>query len=257
MPESPLRGSDRERAVSQAFVSIANALVSDCDTVDLHTLLTDLSANLLDVSSAGLLLADADGVLRLAAASTEHTRNLELFLLQCDQGPCLDCFRDGVTISVADLSTEEARWPAFVPTALEAGFRSVYALPMHLGGTRLGTLGLFSYTARVLNDADLELGQAMADVASMALVATRNALEHVRLNEQLQTALESRVVVEQAKGLLAQLGSVTMDGAFDALRRYARDHNERLSEVARRVVSHELPGNQVFEHAQKKGVHHR
>jgi hypothetical protein len=128
---------------------------------------------------------------------------------------------------------------------------------MHLGGTRLGTLGLFSSTARVLNDADLELGQAMADVASMALVATRNALEHVRLNEQLQLALESRVVVEQAKGLLAQFGSVTMDFAFDALRRYARDHNERLSEVARRVVTHELPGVQVFDHARKKGVHSR
>jgi hypothetical protein len=254
MTTAPVIGPSREHRVSQAFVSLAGALVGDYDISELHTTLTTVCTDLLGATSAGLLLADPEGHLKLAAASSEHTRNLELFLLQCEQGPCLDCFREGNAISVPDLRDEEARWPRFVPTATEAGFRSVHALPMHLRGVRLGTLGLFGTTPGALSPPDLELGQALADVASVALVANQATMDHLRLTEQLQTALNSRVVLEQAKGQLAQLGGVSMEQAFDALRRYSRDHNERLAEVARRVVTRDLTGEQVFDHARSKGV---
>ncbi|MBA3744655.1 GAF and ANTAR domain-containing protein [Sporichthya sp.] len=175
-------------------------------------------------------------------------------MLQCEQGPCLDCYRDGEPVSVADLHAEEAKWPQFVPTAVDAGFRSVHALPMHLQGVRLGALGLFGTEIGALNGADLELGQALADVASIALIANQTSVNHLRLTQQLQTALDSRVVLEQAKGQLAQVGNVTMAHAFEALRRYARDHNERLSVVAQNVVTRELTGELVLEHAKRKGV---
>lgn len=255
MSEGQPTGSGRERDVGRAFVSIASALAGDYDIADLYTTLTRVTADLLDVSSAGLLLVGTDGELRLAAASSEHTHNLELFLLQCRQGPCLDCFRDGAAVSVADLTEAGARWPRFVPTAVEAGFRSVHALPMHLRGVRLGTLGLFGTKVGALDVADLELGQALADVASVALVANQTSADHQVLTQQLQTALDSRVLLEQAKGQLAQLGTVSMEYAFNALRRYARDHNERLSEVARMIVDRELDGRQVLAHASAKGVH--
>ncbi len=247
-------GTDREHDVGQAFVSIATALAEGHDIADLYSTLTSVSTGLLDVSSAGLLLVNPEGELQLAAASSEHTRNLELFSLQCQQGPCLDCFRNGTTVAVPDLSLEEARWPRFVPTAVAAGFRSVHALPMHLRGVRLGTLGLFGTTAGALGVADLELGQALADVASVALIANQASMDHTRLTQQLQTALDSRIVLEQAKGQLAQLGTVSMDYAFQALRRYSRDHNQRLSDIARRVVARDLQGQQVFDHASSKGL---
>lgn len=244
----------REQAVTRAFVSISTALVGEYDIADLHTTLTGACAEILGVASAGLLLVNSQGKLQLAAASSEDTRDLELFLLQCEQGPCLDCFRDGVAVSVADLSQEESRWPRFVPTALAAGFRSVHALPMHLRGATLGTLGLFGTTAGALGVADLELGQALADVASVTLVADRTSADHFRVKQQLQRALDSRVVLEQAKGQLAELGRIDMPHAFAVVRRYARDHNERLSEVARRLVARELAGSVLLEHARAKGI---
>lgn len=249
-------GADREQAVSRAFVAIASALVGDYDIADLHTTLIAACAEILGAASAGLLLVDAGGELRLAAASSEHARNLELFLLQCEQGPCLDCFRDGVAVSIPDLSREEARWPRFVPTAVAAGFASVHALPMHLRGTRLGTLGLFGTSAGALSAADLSLGQALADVASVALVGDQAAVDHARVTRQLQTALDSRVVLEQAKGQLAQLGGIEMEHAFAVVRRYARDRNLKLSEVARRLVARELSGEELLDYAREKGVRH-
>lgn len=203
-------------------------------------------------ASAGLLLVDIGGALRLAAASSEHTRSLELFALQCAQGPCVDCFAGGAAVSIADLSQERERWPLFVPAALDAGFVSVHALPMQLRGDRLGTLGLFGTTVGALSEADLELGQALADVASVALVADRAAADQVRITAQLQTALDSRIVLEQAKGQLAQLAGIDMEHAFAVLRRYARDRNERLSEVARQLVAGEISGVQLVAHARNK-----
>lgn len=237
---------EREAAVTQAFVSLANSMVDGGDVVDLLSGLTADCAQLLDVASAGLLLADARGVLHVMAASSERTRTLELFQLQRDQGPCLDCYHAGSPVSVPDLEMERARWPEFVAAAGTAGFRSVHALPLRLRDRVLGALGLFGTSAGSLNQSDLVLGQALAHVASVALVTERAVADTLLVNEQLQAALTSRVLIEQAKGLLAQAGDLDMEQAFAALRHYARDRNLRLADVAAAVVSRQLPCQQLL-----------
>lgn len=232
---------DRERDVTQAFVGIANRLALGFDSVALMTRLTADCVRLLDVASAGLLLADARGALHILAASSEATRELELFQLQREQGPCLDCYRTGQPVRVPDLSEHAERWPAFVEAAAAIGFASVHALPMRLCEDVLGTLGLFGTSVGALDDDDLSLGQALADVASVALVQDRKITDKHLLADQLQHALNSRVVIEQAKGFVAQLGNLDMDNAFARLRHFARNHNQRLTDVARAVVSRQLP----------------
>lgn len=243
---------NRERAVTDAFVSLTGSLVDGLDLVDLLSELTEVCARLLDVASAGLLLADLRGVLHVMAASSERARNLELFQLQRQQGPCLDCYRGGTVVAVADLRQEEGRWPDFVAAATGAGFASVHAVPLRLRDTVLGAVGLFGTHTGVLNADDLRLAQALAHVAAVALVADKAAGDQAMVNEQLQIALTSRVVIEQAKGLLAQLDHLDMAEAFAVLRRYARDHNERLSTVAQALVSRELPTQRVLEHARSR-----
>jgi ANTAR domain/GAF domain len=239
----------RERGVTDAFVSLAAALADGLDPVDLLTGLTADCARLLDVASAGLLLADRRGVLHVLAASSEETRSLEVFQLQRKQGPCLDCYRSGAPVSADDLRHETTRWPQFVPAAIDAGFASVHALPMRLRDHVLGTLGLFGDQVGALNEDDLRLGQALAYVASVAIVQDKAAADKAALNEQLQTALDSRVVLEQAKGILAQVGRLDMDRSFAVLRGYARDNNQRLTDVAVAVVNRQLPAGQLLDHA--------
>ena len=194
------------------------------------------------------MLADRRGFLQVLAASSERTRNLELFALQRDQGPCLDCFRTGRPVTVENLLAEAERWPQFAEAAITAGFMSVHALPMRLRDTTLGTLGLFGATVGALNREDLLLGQAFADVASVAIAQDMIASDREALNQQLQGALNSRVVVEQAKGILAQTGDLDMDEAFSRLRRYARDHNYRLIDVAKSLISRELMAEKLLEY---------
>lgn len=241
---------DRERSVTEAFVSLADSLVGPFDVIELLSSLTSQCVHLLDVASAGLLLADRSGVLHVVAASSEATRSLELFQLQRDQGPCLECYRSGSAVSVADLEAETGRWPQFVPAALQRGLVSVHALPMRLHDQILGTLGLFGTTVGALNEDDLRLGQALAHVASVALVAGNAATDRDALNGQLQVALESRVVIEQAKGSLAQHANMDMDEAFAILRSYSRNHNEKLSVVARAIAARSLPVQHLLENIQ-------
>ena len=240
---------DRELQVTQAFVALASSLANGDDVIDLLSTLTTDCARLLDVASAGLLLADSRGVLHVMAASSETVRDLEIFQLQRAEGPCLDCFRGAEPVSVADLEQERERWPQFVPAARAAGFASVHALPMRLQNNTLGALGLFGEKAGQLGEADLSLGQALADVASVALVQDRTATGQAAVNDQLQQALSSRVVLEQAKGVLAQQGDLDMAQAFAVLRQYARDHNLRLAGVAKDVVTRDVPAQQLLEHA--------
>lgn len=238
--------ADRERAVIDAFVSVANSLVDSFDIVDLLNGLTTDCARLLDVASAGLLLGDHKQVLHVMAASSEATRSLELFQIQRDEGPCLDCYRSGTAIAVPDLEAEAGRWPQFAPAAHSAGIRSVHAIPMRLADTLLGTLGLFGSSVGVLNDDDLALGQGLAHVASVALVAGNALTDKDAVVIQLRGALESRVLIEQAKGLLAELGNLSMEDSFTRLRTYARSNNERISDVAQRLVTRSLDGDQVL-----------
>ncbi len=238
----------RERDVTRAFVELASSLANGYDVVELLSRLTADCARLLDIASAGLLLADSRGVLHVMAASSERTRQLEVFQVQRADGPCRDCFLDGAAVSAPDLAEEIDRWPQFAPAALDAGFVSVHALPMRLGGKALGALGLFGTTPGSLGSDDLSLGQALADVASVALVQDRTTTDQNSVNEQLQAALTSRIVLEQAKGVLAQQGALQMDDAFAVLRRYARNHNLRLTAVAEAVVARRLPAHQLLEH---------
>jgi transcriptional regulator with GAF, ATPase, and Fis domain len=241
---------NRERLVTKAFVSLADSLVGPFDVVELLDSLTEECARLLDVASAGLLLADRFGVLHVVAASSEQTRSLEVFQLQRDEGPCLECYRTGAPVSVANLQSQAGRWPQFVTAAGGMGFASVHAVPMRLHDQMLGALGLFGTTAGSLTDEDLSLGQALAHVASVALVAGNVATDRESLNLQLQTALESRVLIEQAKGAIAQQADVNMDEAFTMLRRYSRDHNQKLTDVARAVATRSLPIQEVSDRRQ-------
>lgn len=245
---------DREREVTEAFVALASRLASGYDVLDLlSTLVTDC-VRLLDVTSAGLLLADNRGVLHVMAASSERLRDLEIFQLQRDEGPCLDCYRGREAVSIPDLDEERDRWPQFVPAALTAGFASVHALPMRLGENTLGALGLFGANAGALEARDLTLGQALADVASVALLQEKAVTDHTTVNAQLQHALTSRVVLEQAKGLIAQQGNLDMAQAFAVLRLYARDHNLRLAGLAKDLVERTVPGSRLLDHAKAKGA---
>lgn len=242
--------TDRERVITGAFVSIANSLADGFDVVDLLSGLTADCVRLLDVEAAGILLADARGVLHVVAASSERTRNLELFQLQRDEGPCLECFRSGHPVAVPDLNQGLERWPQFAVAANRAGFVSVHAVPMRLRDKVLGSLGLFGARTGVLNDDDLSLAQALAHVASVALVVDKAAADEAVIKQQLQTALTSRVGVEQAKGLLAQLGDMDMETSFAALRKFARDHNQKISDIAHKVVSREMHAQEIIDYAE-------
>jgi transcriptional regulator with GAF, ATPase, and Fis domain len=242
----------RERQITQAFVALASSLVSGHDVVDLLNDLTTDCARLLDVASAGLLLADSRGQLHVLAASSQRTHHLEVFQVQREEGPCLDCYRDAAPVTVADLEQEAYRWPQFVKAARMAGFASVHAVPMRLRDNVLGALGLFGTSTGSLNDDDLSLGQALADVASVALIQDKVAADRSAVNEQLQTALTSRVVIEQAKGVLAQQGDLDMTQAFAVLRRYSRDHNLKLTDVAKATVTRSLSAQQVIDYAESR-----
>jgi GAF domain-containing protein len=230
--------------LSDTFVDLADTIVADFDVIDFLHMLTDRSVQLLDVSAAGLLLADPRGELRVVAASSERARLLELFQLQNDQGPCLDCFHSGQPVAAADLSAEPPRWPRFTAAAQQAGFAAVQAVPMRLREQIIGALNLFRVTAGPFDPGDMRVSQALADVATISLLHERTLRRSEVLNEQLQTALNSRVIIEQAKGKIAERLNLDMDQAFAVLRNYARDRNRRLSDLARAIVdgSVAIPG---------------
>jgi GAF domain-containing protein len=239
-------GAGRESDVARSFVALATSLAVGADIVDLLTRLTADCARLLDVTSAGLLLDAGGGVLHVMAASSEETRRLELFQLQRDEGPCLDCFRSGRPISVPQLS-RQGLWPHFAGAAERHGFSSVHAVPMRLRAHTIGALGLFSEHAGELNADDLALAQALADVASVALVQHERSLDPPSITLRLQEALHARVLVEQAKGFLAHQGGVSTHAAFDLLRDYADHHDQRLSTVAGWLVHGDLPAQAVIQ----------
>jgi GAF domain/ANTAR domain len=226
----------RETRVLDAVVSLVDSLLDDFDVVDLLTELTERCAELLDVAAAGLLLADPLERLHLLAATSEKTRDLELFQLQADEGPCVDCYASGLPVSVADLAAASPRWPRFVPAAVDAGFASVHAVPMRAAGIVLGALGLFGTHSGELNDADLLVGQSLAHIACVAILQ-EHAPNASAVLPRLRTALAARLVVEQAKGFLRERLDVSVEDAFTLLRRYARSHDDHLSDVSRRLIA--------------------
>ncbi|MFD9701204.1 ANTAR domain-containing protein [Lentzea sp. NPDC059081] len=232
--------TQRESRLLQALVQLADTLVDDYDVVDLLHRLVEHCVQLLDATAAGLMLSDQHGGLRVVAYSSAQTRMLELFQVQASEGPCLDCVHSGEAVLVADLTTEIRRWPRFAPLALEEGFASVHAVPMRLRRETIGTLNLFRRETGLLSDEDLLVVRALADTATIGILQERAIRRSEVVTEQLQTALNSRVVIEQAKGVLAFAGDLEMEQAFDALRGYARNSGRRLADVARELVVGEL-----------------
>jgi GAF domain-containing protein len=226
----------READVVRSLVEMADTLVDDYDVVDLLTGLADRCVNLLGVSAAGVMLVSPEGSLGLVASSSEAMRLLELFELQAQEGPCLDAFRSGQRVEHEDLESGSGRWPSFSAAALKAGFRSALALPLRLREATLGALNLLSVTRAPMGEADVIVARAFADLATLSIVQHRATAEAQRLNEQLSGALTSRVVIEQAKGVISERASVDLAEAFSRLRNYARNSNLRLTNVAEAAV---------------------
>ena len=225
----------RER-LAETFVQVADTLVDDFDLIDFLTLVTERAAELAGSSASGLLLSDEHGHLQFMAASTESARIVELFQVQREEGPCQDCFSGGTPVSDTELEKATHRWPHFAPRAVAAGFRSVHAFPLRHHHTVIGALNLFDTAPRQFSDADANLLQALADVATIGILQERTIKRGELLTEQLQRALNSRITIEQAKGALSQLHRITPDAAFAMLRDYSRSNHHRLTDVADAVL---------------------
>lgn len=228
-----------DERLAQTFVELADTLVAGYDLMEFLQTLTDRCVELLEVDAAGLLLADSRGALRLVAASTEQARVVELFQIQNDEGPCLDCYRTGQAVIVSDIRAGGTahRWPLFAAAAAEMGYAGVHAIPMRLRDQVIGTLNLFRTAPDGLNPAVVVAATALVDVATIGILQERALRQQEVVAGQLQLALNSRIIIEQAKGVLAERLRVTPDEAFVMLRRYARDHNHRLTELAGDVIS--------------------
>jgi GAF domain-containing protein len=226
----------READVVRSLVEMADTLVDDYDVIDLLTGLADRCVSLLGVSAAGVMLASPAGSLGMAASSSEAMRLLELFELQTKEGPCLDAFRTGEPTGHEDLEAGSGRWPLFSAAALDAGFRSARALPLRLREVTIGALNLLSVTPSPMDEADVIVARAFADLATLSVIHHRANAAAQLLNEQLSAALTSRVVIEQAKGVISERAGIPLAEAFSRLRAHARNRNLRLTDVARAAV---------------------
>lgn len=223
-----------------AFATLADTLVAGYDVLDLLQTLVENCHDLLDVDSAGILLANAGGGLEVVASTSEANTLVEIMQLDADAGPCLECFRIRAVISVPDIEIGSSRWPDFCATALAQGIHSVYAIPLRLRETTIGTLNLMRNERGELNQQDIRAAQALADVATIGILQERSIRDASKLREQLQGALSSRVVIEQAKGVVAETANVSIEEAFARIRDHSRSSQTPLSIVARQLVSGEL-----------------
>lgn len=246
MTDIPHAATVREARMVAAFVEMADTLVADYDVVDVLHRLVEHTVGLLDAAAAGLLLADQRSSLRVVASSSEEVRLLELFQLQANEGPCMDAYRTGEPILADDLGAFSRRWPSFAPQALQQGFASVHAVPLRLREEVIGALNLFGQRTGRLSEADLLVAQALADIATIGILQERAIHRSEVLTEQLQTALNSRVIIEQAKGVLSHAGNLDMDQTFEILRGYARHHSVRLSDIAAQLANAALDPQTVL-----------
>ena len=222
--------------LSDLFVEVADTLVDDFDLVLFLQRLTEHVAAVGDSTAVGLLLADHRNVLRFMAASNESGEMLELLQLQNDEGPCLDCYVSGEPVVNAELEQSRERWPTFAPVAISAGFTTVHAFPMRLRATVIGTINAFTTQDSPLGADEGRVIQGLADIATIAILQERSISRAEALTEQLQSALNSRIVIEQAKGALARIEGVSVDEAFELLRSRARSNRQRLVDVAAEVL---------------------
>ncbi len=230
----------RERRLIDTFVTLTDTLVDEYEVVDLLQNLVDSVVDIFDASAAGILLANQNQELEVVASTSERSSFVGLLQLDAGEGPCVECFATGRPVSVGNQAEMQRRWPTFAAASAESGYASVHAIPMRLRDTTLGSLNLFRETEGALNRDDALAAQALTDVATISILQQRT-LQHAALTQaQLQRALDSRVVIEQAKGFVAYTHSVETDAAFELLRQYARSHQERLADVARAIVERRL-----------------
>ncbi len=242
VPMAEIAG-DRDARLAQRFVALADTMVADFDIADLLDQLVHAVVEFLPVEEAGLLLLDDSLNPQLLASTSESTRLLELFQIQGLGGPCVECARTGAAVTIEDLA-QERRWPSFCQMARQLGFEGVHALPLRLRGEVLGALNLFGRHGEI-GPADLAVGQSLADLATIGILQQRSQHQAAVETRQLQQALRSRVVIEQAKGLLSEFGGVEMTSAFAALRGYARHHNLKLAAVAQAVVDRAMDPSEI------------
>ncbi len=222
--------------LTAAFVEMADTLVDDFDLVDFLHSLTVRAAEVSGALAIGIVLSDHLGQVRFMAANNESGRLMELLQLQSSEGPCLDCVTSGRVVVNADLGAAEDQWPTFAPAARAAGFSTVHAFPMRLRSEVIGALNLFGDGHETFTDDEIRVVQALADVATIAILQERALSRAEALTEQLQSALTSRVLIEQAKGALAQADGITPEEAFALLRATARSSRRKLADVARSVL---------------------
>ena len=245
-PDTSHHAGGRAVQVAESFVALADTLVDDFDVVELFDRLVAHSVRLLQVDAAAILLSRDNRTLESVASSDEASRIVELVELQIHAGPCIDAIRTGEPVYVTDAEEVVRRWPAFGRALLAAGFIAVYAVPLRLRDERIGALNLYT-SGGALTEFDRRLAQALADVATIAILQQRKFTRASVLAEQLQAALNTRISVEQAKGVIAEFGGVDMGVAFDAIRDFARRHRLKLSAVAGSLVERELDPAQVVE----------
>jgi GAF domain-containing protein len=233
-------GTSREARLNAAFVMVADTLTADYDVVDLlHTLVVECTV-IVAATAGGLMLGDSLGRLQLVASTDESAELVEVMELAAGAGPCVDCFATGTSVSVPDIEASGQNWPDFRSAAGAQGFQSVHATPMKLRGQVVGTINLFNVAAGALSPRDAAVVQALADVATIGILQQRIATESQLVAEQLQRALDSRVLIEQAKGVLSQALGLSVDEAFGALRNYARNRNLTLHAVATSLIARTL-----------------
>lgn len=248
----------RESKLSRAFVTLADTLVADFDLVDLLQTLVDTCLDVLDVEAAGLLLRTPGSELRVVVSTTEDAEFVEFVQLSAASGPCMECVATGRAVAVEDIETKADRWPEFREAALARGFRSLQATPLRLRDDVIGTMNLLDSHPGALNEQDVAVAQALSDVATIGILAERGAREQGVVTAQLRGALDSRIVIEQAKGILAHSRGLSMNDAFTALRSFARSNNLSIRDVAAGLVERRLePGRVVAASTDGRSVRRR
>ena len=235
-----MNATSREDKINDAFVAMTDALMHDYDVVELLSTLLNLCTDILPVSAGGILLVDAAGELELVASSSEEARVVETIIVAAGEGPCIDCFTSRAPVIVADIAATAQQWPRFQTAALEQGFHSSYALPMRLHNEVVGVMNLLGSSPGTLSEKDTRVAQALADIAVLGILHERNFRKPESINEQLHLALDSRILIEQAKGVLSHGEALTMPESFDALRGYAKANGFTLRAAADRTVRREV-----------------
>jgi GAF domain-containing protein len=243
--EKHVNDISREERINQAFVKVADTLMDSYDVVDLLSTLVNECASLLGAQGGGILIANSLGELELIASTSEAAEFVEVMQLAAGAGPCVDCYISGTAVSVTDIEASGGIWPQFQGAALQRGFHSLHATPMRVRGQVIGTMNLLSTATGALSDRDAALAQALADVAVIGILQERSLRDANIVTEQLHLALDTRIMIEQAKGVLAHTLTMEMDEAFNTLRAYARLHQLQLRDVAHGVINRSIGAKDI------------